>query len=279
MKKLFGVVLGIVLAGSMFMQSAQAQITLMQNKPEIDAQLKEYAATWEKASGMKATIKSCGGGACDLGQQLRADYSAGDMPDIFVIAGLEDYKEWSNIILDLSAEKWTAETGVAFKMDGKVFGFPVAVEGWGMAYNADMLKKAGIDPATLVNLAGYKAAFEKLDSMKAEACNRTFLQTPDVSPFVLAATSMRGIFNHSEVFPLSNFPDFVHLAGVTSIMHWDDRTSSRCDFSDHIFKINTQRLRIDIHKYWFCSTIDSCVRSGDKSHRWYQDFITRYQLK
>jgi raffinose/stachyose/melibiose transport system substrate-binding protein len=44
----------------------------------------------------------------------------------------------------------------------------VAVEGWGMAYNADLLKKAGVDPATLVNLDGYKAAFEKLDSMKAE---------------------------------------------------------------------------------------------------------------
>ncbi len=168
MKRLVGVVLGVVMVGSMFMQSAQAQITLMQNKPEIDAQLKEYAAEWEKKSNVKVTIKSCGGGACDLGQQLRADYSAGDMPDIFIIAGLEDYKEWSNIILEQSAEKWVAETDVAFEVDGKTYGFPVAIEGWGMAYNADMLKKAGIDPATLVNLSGYKAAFEKLDGMKAE---------------------------------------------------------------------------------------------------------------
>jgi raffinose/stachyose/melibiose transport system substrate-binding protein len=53
-------------------------------------------------------------------------------------------------------------------VDGKVVGFPVAIEGWGMAYNADMLKKAGIDPAGLTNLGAYRAAFEKLDSMKAE---------------------------------------------------------------------------------------------------------------
>jgi len=168
MKKLVVVLVGIVLAGVMLAQSAAAQITLMQNKPEIDAQLKAYAAVWSKASKIAVTIKSCGGGACDLGQQLRADYSAGDMPDIFVIAGLEDYKEWSKLILDQSAEKWVGETGVAFKVDGKVYGFPVAVEGWGMAYNADLLKKAGIDPATLVNLAGYKAAFEKLDGMKKD---------------------------------------------------------------------------------------------------------------
>jgi len=37
-----------------------------------------------------------------------------------------------------------------------------------MAYNADLLAKAGIDPATLNNFDAYKAAFEKLDKMKKE---------------------------------------------------------------------------------------------------------------
>ena len=64
-------------------------------------------------------------------------------------------------------EKWVNDTSVPFKSDGKVFGFPVAVEGWGLAYNADILKKAGVDPLTLDNYAAYKAAFEKIDAMKA----------------------------------------------------------------------------------------------------------------
>ncbi len=169
MKKFGIALLCVVVVGVMFAQAALAQkITLLQNKPEIDAQLKAYAEEWKNASGISLTVKSCGGGTCELGQQLRADYSAGDMPDIFVIAGLQDYKEWESLILDLSGEKWVAETAVAFVLDGKTYGFPVAVEGWGMAYNADLLKKAGIDPATLVNYDGYKAAFEKLDGMKAE---------------------------------------------------------------------------------------------------------------
>ncbi len=165
MKRLFVVLMVVALATSAF---AQGKITLMQNKPEIDGALKAYAATWSKASGIGATIKSVGGSSgSDLGQQLKADYAAGDMPDIFIIAGLEDYKEWQNIILDLSGEKWVSKTSVAFKFNDKVYGFPVAVEGWGMAYNADMLAKAGIDPKTLVNYDGYKKAFEKLDGMKA----------------------------------------------------------------------------------------------------------------
>jgi raffinose/stachyose/melibiose transport system substrate-binding protein len=53
-------------------------------------------------------------------------------------------------------------------MDGKVVGFPVAVEGWGMAYNAEILAAAGIDPAGLTSLGAYKAAFAAIDAKKAE---------------------------------------------------------------------------------------------------------------
>lgn len=173
MKRVLIVTLALLLAATTLFaggtQEKVQSITLMQNKPEIDAQLQAYGAVWTEASGIPVTIKSVGGSSgADLGQQLRADYAAGEMPDIFVIAGIEDYKEWESIILDLSDEKWVDNTSVAFTTDGKVYGFPVAIEGWGMAYNADILAKAGIDPAGLTSYGAYKAAFEKLDSMKSQ---------------------------------------------------------------------------------------------------------------
>lgn len=143
-------------------------ITVMQNKPEIDPMLKAYAAIWGQANNVNVVVKSIGGTANAMGPQLKADYAAGDMPDVFTFDGLESYKEWEGVIYDASAEPWVQKTSVAFKYNGKVFGAPVAVEGWGMAYNADMLAKAGVDPKTLVNYDGFKAAFEKLDKMKAE---------------------------------------------------------------------------------------------------------------
>jgi len=150
------------------MSFAAGKLTLMQNKPEIDAQLKAYAQAWGQKNGVTVVVKSIGGTSGGMGPQLKADYAAGDMPDIFAFDGLEAYKEWEGVILDLSNESWVKNTSVAFKYNNKIFGFPVAVEGWGMAYNADMLAKAGIDPKTLVNYDGYKKAFEKLDSMKAQ---------------------------------------------------------------------------------------------------------------
>jgi raffinose/stachyose/melibiose transport system substrate-binding protein len=164
MKRILFIVLAVALVGA----AAFAQgITLEQNKPEIDAMLKAYAAVWTGAGNVPLTIKSVGGSSgIDLGTQLKADFAAGDMPDVFAISGLTDYQQWSAIILDLSGEKWVKDTSVPFKVNGKVYGMPVAVEGWGLAYNADILKKAGVDPKTLVNLAGYKAAFEKIDKQK-----------------------------------------------------------------------------------------------------------------
>ncbi|MBF9018986.1 MULTISPECIES: ABC transporter substrate-binding protein [unclassified Oceanispirochaeta] len=177
MKRILTVLLILAVATTAFASGSQesdmskdgGSVTLIQNKPEIDPQLQAYGALWAEKTGNEAIMKSVGGSSSiTLGQQLRADYAAGEMPDIFIIAGIEDYKEWESLILDMSGEAWAKETSVAFKVDGKTVGCPVAVEGWGMAYNKDMLDKAGIDPASLTNYAAYKAAFEKLDGMKAE---------------------------------------------------------------------------------------------------------------
>jgi len=149
-------------------EEEQVVITFKQNKPEIDEALQAYAAAYEEATGVKVNVVSCGGGSCVLGDMLKADYAAGEMPDIFPIDGPDSYKQWEAIVADLSAEKWVDDTSVEYVVDGKVVGFPVAVEGWGMAYNADLLEKAGIDPMTLNNYQAYMDAFAKLDGMKAE---------------------------------------------------------------------------------------------------------------
>lgn len=173
MKKLVAIALALTMvAGMAFASGSQedsASITLMQNKPEIDAMLQEYGAAWSDSTGIDITIKSVGGSSgTSLGQQLRADYAAGEMPDIFVIAGIEDYREWESLILDLSDQDWVNDTSVAFTVDGSVYGFPVAVEGWGMAYNAEILEAAGVDPTDLTNLDAYREAFATIDAQKDE---------------------------------------------------------------------------------------------------------------
>jgi raffinose/stachyose/melibiose transport system substrate-binding protein len=148
--------------------SGGKELYILQNKPEIDTQLKAFAGLYSAEYDVDVKVISCGGDSCSLGTQLQSDIAAGETPDIFVIDGMSAYEQYKDLILDVTGETWTNDTDLAFKVDGKVYGFPVAVEGWGMAYNADLLQRANIDPKTLNNYANYAAAFEKLNGMKAE---------------------------------------------------------------------------------------------------------------
>lgn len=208
-------------------------LTLMQNKPEIDAALKAYAATWGAANEVTVVIKSIGGDSAGMGPQMKADFAAGDMPDVFAFEGLQTYKEWENIVLDVSDQAWVAKTSVAFKYDNKVFGFPVAVEGWGMAYNADMLATAGIDPATLVNYDGYKAAFEKLDGMKAQLGIKSVVS-------MAASTEMGWVVAHHNFNSLlSNGLPYGDLSVVNALLAGKvdaTRLSEYADWVELLFK-------------------------------------------
>ena len=165
MKKILVLVLALVMALSAV--SALADITIVQNKVEIDAALQEYAAEFSKDAGYNVKVITAGGSS-DYNTALKAEFASGKEPDIFVIEGPTGYELYKDKIADLTGEEWTEYTAAAYMDGDKVVGFPVAVEGYGMAYNKDILDKAGIDPATLTNVDAYQAAFEKLDSMKEE---------------------------------------------------------------------------------------------------------------
>jgi raffinose/stachyose/melibiose transport system substrate-binding protein len=146
------------------------EITLVNNKIEIDAALKAYAAVYEQKTGVKVNIRSFGG-ETPYAPNLAAMFNTGEEPEIFVFEGLAGYEDAANSgrITDLSGEAWVRDTDVAYHdPDGKVVGFPVAIEGWGLGYNKALLAQAGVDPASMVSIAGMRAAFEKIDSMKDE---------------------------------------------------------------------------------------------------------------
>ncbi|HPE90161.1 MAG TPA: ABC transporter substrate-binding protein [Spirochaetia bacterium] len=149
-------------------QAKDVEVNMFQLKVEIKDALDGYAASYSAAHpGVTVKVETLGGGQ-DFGGAMKAKAQAGQMPDIFVIEGLGGYNVWKDYIADLSGEPWVKDTDLAMKVDGKIVGFPVAIEGYGLAYNADILAKAGIDPATLTTRAAYEKAFAKLDSMKKE---------------------------------------------------------------------------------------------------------------
>ncbi len=143
-------------------------IRLVNGKIEVDAQLKKLAEMYKEETGVTVEIESMGGGI-DIQGTLKGYYQADNMPDIFVNGGSTDFGNWEGMLEDMSGEAWASDTDAAYvDEEYGTIGFPYTVEAIGLAYNADILDKAGIDPSTLTGPDKIEEAFKTLDSKKAD---------------------------------------------------------------------------------------------------------------
>ena len=147
--------------------SSDTTIHLLNGKSEVDAQLQTLAAAYEKETGIQVVVESIAAGV-DAQATLKGYYLSNQLPDIFVCEGAS-FENWEGLLVDMSDQEWAKKTEAAY-VDSEygTIGFPYTIEAIGLAYNADILAKAGIDPTNLTSLSAYQEAFAKLDSMKGE---------------------------------------------------------------------------------------------------------------
>lgn len=146
---------------------AEEKITLNVRNPkvEISIQFEQMVIAYEKENPNVDIRIHTVGGAAENYSDLKAQMAAGTGPDIFSNSGYENTKLWSKFLEDLSDQPWVEkaydDTLNPMKINGKIYGMPFNLEGYGFIYNKDLFKKAGIDtlPKTLTELI---AAAEKL---------------------------------------------------------------------------------------------------------------------
>lgn len=134
------------------------KIKIFQFKVEIAEQLAKLIEEYE-AENPHVTIEleTVGGGA-DYGAALRAKFNSNDKPDIFNNGGFTDLDLWLEHLEDLSDQPWVANTVDVAKepmtKDGKLYGQPLNLEGYGFIYNKDLFAQAGITtvPTTISEL-------------------------------------------------------------------------------------------------------------------------------
>jgi raffinose/stachyose/melibiose transport system substrate-binding protein len=143
------------------------EIVIYQNKVEIHDQLSAFAKHYTDETGVQVTVKTAGGDT-PYAENLKAEFQSDRQPDVFVIEGMGGYNTWESKLTPMEDQEWMDLTTLEFAVDGETYGFPVAVEAWGMAYNKAMLEEAGVDPADLTSQEAYREAFEKIDGMKEE---------------------------------------------------------------------------------------------------------------
>ncbi|MBR0227196.1 MAG: ABC transporter substrate-binding protein [Clostridia bacterium] len=238
-------VLALVLALALFMMAtgALADIVICQNKVEIDPAMQEYAKLYTEKTGVPVKVIT-GGGSSDYNTVLKAEMQSGREPDIWVIEGSTGYELWKDKIADLAGSEWIQYTDRAYMDGDKVVGFPVALEGYGLAYNADILAKAGIDPATLTNFDAIKAAFEKIDSMKAELGLDMVVSM--VAGTTTGMTWVTGLHNFNLYLTVGTpRDDQTYISQVLQGKVDEDRFHQYCQYVGLLFQYSTQDMLLN----------------------------------
>ncbi len=141
-------------------------ISLLNIKSEVDSQLKTLAQQYQKETGITVNVVSVQSGV-DAQATLKGYYLSDQMPDIIACES-SGFSNWEGLLVDMSDQDWASRTDAAY-IDSTygTLGFPYTTEAIGLAYNADLLKKAGVDPTSITGPDSMRKAFETIDSQKS----------------------------------------------------------------------------------------------------------------
>ena len=144
----------------------QIEVGVYQYKTDAGDALTKAANTFMNANpDIKININSMGMGD-DYRTELTGMYNATPAPVIFNIQSQQDLTDWSGRLEDLTAEPWV-ENAVEGSLlpvtqNDKIYGMPVAIEGYGFVYNRAIFETAGIDTSTLTTYKDIEAAMKML---------------------------------------------------------------------------------------------------------------------
>lgn len=144
----------------------KATVDIFQFKVEVHDALRAATEAYMKEKpNVKINLETVGGGD-DYGAALRTKMASSDQPEIYNIGGPQDVKDWAGKLEDLSDQPWVPYVVEGLlddvTLDGKIYGLPFGIEGYGLLYNKRIFEAAGIDGEKLSTYDEIDSAFASL---------------------------------------------------------------------------------------------------------------------
>ncbi|SKA95109.1 carbohydrate ABC transporter substrate-binding protein, CUT1 family [Caloramator quimbayensis] len=151
-------------------EKKQVKITVMNSKGEIQTQLEKMAkAFMNDNKDITVEVIPAPAGQSPF-EKVSSLYSSGNAPTLSMLDP-GDIVKFKDKAADLSSEKWINDSFDrsldSAKVDGKVIGFPFAVEGYGFIYNKELLDKAyggNFDASAVKTQKDLEEMFKKLEA-------------------------------------------------------------------------------------------------------------------
>ncbi|MGC6768141.1 ABC transporter substrate-binding protein [Enterococcus sp. LJL128] len=247
-----GLLLGACGNGGSSSSGDTTTIDVFNIKVETKDQLDELAKKYEEShEGVKINVTTVGGGQ-DANAALQSKFSSGDEPSVFLLGGLADVDKWGDSLADLTDTK-LADTAIEGTLDGatrdgKVYGLPMNIEGYGFLINKELFKKAGVDVDAIKSYSDFEAAVKKLDSKKDDLDMKavfgfsakefwvvsqysSHFTAPEFDDDVQKVYEAKAIdFSYSDQF--KQYTDLINKYNVQPILSLDYSTSVEEDFAN-----------------------------------------------
>ena len=140
-------------------------ITLLNSKAEIQVALEAMSAAYEEKSGVHVEVMPVTDGDSPYTKVVSL-YNSGNPPTLSILDTTDVIALAREKAADLSEEPWIAEAeGYLTYVDGKVYSFPLCIEGRGIIYNKKVIEDTlgrEFDPSVIKTQADFKALLDEL---------------------------------------------------------------------------------------------------------------------
>lgn len=140
-------------------------ITLLNSKAEIQVALEKMSAEYESRSGVHVEVMPVTDGDSPYTKVVSL-YNSGNPPTLSILDTTDVIALAEEKAADLTEEPWTAEAeGYLTEVNGKVYSFPLCIEGRGIIYNRTVIEETlgeSFDPASITTLADFTGLLDRL---------------------------------------------------------------------------------------------------------------------
>ncbi|MDO4313133.1 MAG: ABC transporter substrate-binding protein [Eubacteriales bacterium] len=140
-------------------------ITLLNSKAEIQVALEEMGAVFEEKSGVHVEVMPVTDGDSPYTKVVSL-YNSGNPPTMSILDTTDVIALAEEKAADLTNEEWTKEaTEYLTEVNGKVYSFPLCIEGRGIIYNKAVIDEAlgeEFEPETITTLDAFVELLDRL---------------------------------------------------------------------------------------------------------------------
>ena len=218
MKKILSIILSICLFCCIFtscnrnnsnnnssVNQKVTSIRFLNFKPEVANVYDEISKAYEKETGVKLIVETAASGNYE--QTLTAKMGTNEAPTLFQINGPKGYANWKDYCADLSNTKLynhLTDKNLAITVDGKVYGIPYVVEGYGIIYNKEITDK-------YFSLENKSTKYKSMDEIKSFSALKEVVEDMQKN---VEKLNIKGVFATTSMKTGEDWRWHTHLANI-----------------------------------------------------------------